>query len=60
MKPIPSSEITPEHLYRSRRRFLKGALIAAGGAALAACAPRQVYRPADSPLQMRPSLLRLP
>ena len=42
MKPIPSSEITPEHLYRSRRRFLKGALIAAGGAALAACAPRQI------------------
>ena len=41
MKKIPSSEITPEHLYRSRRRFLKGALLAAGAAALTACAPRQ-------------------
>jgi methionine sulfoxide reductase catalytic subunit len=42
MKPIPSSEITPEHLYRSRRRFLKSALLVAGGAALAACAPRKI------------------
>jgi sulfoxide reductase catalytic subunit YedY len=38
MKKIPSSEITPEHLYRSRRRFIKGAGIAAASAAfLAAC-----------------------
>jgi sulfoxide reductase catalytic subunit YedY len=44
MKLIPSSAITPEHLYRSRRRFLKGALLAAGGAALAACAPRQITK----------------
>ncbi len=40
MKPISSSEITPESVYLSRRRFLKGALLAAGGAALAACAPQ--------------------
>jgi len=42
MRKIPSSEITPEHLYRTRRRFLKGALLAAGAVTLAACAPRQV------------------
>lgn len=40
MKPIPSSEITPESVYLSRRRFLKGALLAAGGAVLAACSPQ--------------------
>ena len=34
---IPSSEITPEHLYRSRRRFLKGAGVVAMAAVLAAC-----------------------
>lgn len=37
---IPSSEITPEHLYRSRRRFMKGAASLAAGSILAACAPR--------------------
>ncbi len=42
MKPrnyphIPSSEITPEHLYRSRRRFMKGAGAIAMAALLAAC-----------------------
>jgi sulfoxide reductase catalytic subunit YedY len=35
---IPSSEITPEHLYRSRRRFMKGAAALAGSALLASCA----------------------
>ena len=34
---IPSSEITPEHLYRSRRRFMKGAGFVAMTALLAAC-----------------------
>lgn len=37
---IPSSEITPEHIYRSRRNFMKGAAISAGAALLAACSPR--------------------
>lgn len=37
---IHSSEITPEHLYLSRRRFLKGALLTTAGLALAACTPK--------------------
>jgi len=45
MKAIPSSEITPEHLYRSRRRLLKGAVFAAAAATLAACAPGQSTTP---------------
>jgi sulfoxide reductase catalytic subunit YedY len=40
MMKIPSSEITPEHVYLSRRKFMRKALFLAGGAlALAACAP---------------------
>jgi methionine sulfoxide reductase catalytic subunit len=31
---VRSSEITPEHLYRTRRRFLQSTLLAAGGLAL--------------------------
>ena len=34
---IKSSEITPEHIYRSRRQFLKAMGIAGAGALLAAC-----------------------
>ena len=34
---IPSSEITPEHVYLNRRNFMKGAGLALGAAALAAC-----------------------
>ncbi len=37
---IPSSEITPEHFYLSRRAFMTGAAAVAGAAALAACAPK--------------------
>jgi sulfoxide reductase catalytic subunit YedY len=38
MGDIPSSEITPEAVYRSRRAFMRGAIgLAAGGLALAAC-----------------------
>jgi len=37
---IPSSEITPEHLYISRRTFITGAAAAAGAAILASCAPK--------------------
>ena len=36
---VPSSEITAEHVYLNRRRFMQGAAIAAGGALLAACRP---------------------
>jgi sulfoxide reductase catalytic subunit YedY len=36
---IPSSEITPEHIYLSRRQFMTGAAALAGVAALAACRP---------------------
>jgi sulfoxide reductase catalytic subunit YedY len=36
---IPSSEITPKHVYLSRRDFIKSAGILAGSMALAACAP---------------------
>jgi sulfoxide reductase catalytic subunit YedY len=36
---IPSSEITPEHIYLTRRQFMAGAAALAGVAALAACRP---------------------
>ncbi len=36
---IPSSEITPESLYMSRRQWMKWAAVGAAGATLAACAP---------------------
>jgi sulfoxide reductase catalytic subunit YedY len=39
---IPSSEITPESIYLSRRKFMVGAAALAGAGALAACAPRQL------------------
>ena len=46
MVPIKSSEITPEHLYLSRRKFLKAAgLLVANAAVLAACG----RQPAASP-----------
>lgn len=37
---IPSSEITPESLYLSRRQFITGAALVAGAAVLSACAPK--------------------
>ena len=37
--PIKSSEITPEHLYLSRRKFMKLAGMVGITAALAACSP---------------------
>lgn len=40
MIKIPSSEITPEHVYLNRREFMKSiGLIGAGAAILAACSP---------------------
>ena len=35
---IPSSEITPEHVYVNRRQFMRGVGLAAGALAVAACA----------------------
>jgi sulfoxide reductase catalytic subunit YedY len=47
MKKIPSSEITPEHIYRSRRSFIKTlGFVGAGAAVLAAC---QGKLPAETP-----------
>ena len=37
---IPSSEITPQSVYLSRRAFMTGAAMVAGAAALSACAPK--------------------
>jgi sulfoxide reductase catalytic subunit YedY len=37
--PVRSSEITPKHIYLSRRDFMKAATVATGAALLAACAP---------------------
>jgi methionine sulfoxide reductase catalytic subunit len=39
--PIPSSEITPEHVYINRRQFLKSLGIIGAGAFLAACTSQQ-------------------
>ncbi len=44
----PSSEITPEHVYLSRRDFMKAAGLAAGSALLAACAPQLSTTPAPT------------
>ena len=45
---IPSSEITPEHIYLNRRSFMKGATLAAAGALLAACGPDMSGAPKGS------------
>ena len=37
MEKIPSSEITPEHVYLNRRQFMKAGAFAFGALALAAC-----------------------
>jgi len=37
--PVRSYEITPKHVYLSRRDFIRAAGVVAGSAALAACAP---------------------
>ena len=43
--PVRSSEITPEHIYLNRRRFMKVSAAAGLGAVLAACAPRSAATP---------------
>ncbi|MBN2148984.1 MAG: protein-methionine-sulfoxide reductase catalytic subunit MsrP [Anaerolineales bacterium] len=57
MEKIPSSEITPEHIYRAysqqrkltRRSFLRLGALAAGAAALAACAPKATESTSSPP-----------
>ncbi len=55
---IPSSEITPEHLYISRRAFISGAAAVVGATALAACAPKTdlggLTRPTGTEATRRP------
>ncbi len=51
MVKIRSSEITPEHLYLSRRKFLKGLSVAAGSALLLAACGVQPGQPASEPQQ---------
>jgi methionine sulfoxide reductase catalytic subunit len=47
---IPSSEITPEHVYINRRQFMRGVGLTAGALALAACAtPGAKSVPATAP-----------
>ncbi|MCA9973887.1 MAG: protein-methionine-sulfoxide reductase catalytic subunit MsrP [Anaerolineales bacterium] len=43
---IPSSEITPEHVYRARRQFMKGAVALSATALLAACGAPNSEAPA--------------
>lgn len=45
---IPSSEITPESVYMSRRQFMTSAALVAGAAVLSACAPKTDLRGAGS------------
>jgi len=47
--PIDPSEITPKHVYLSRREFMKAAGLVVGGLALAACAPRVTSTPLPTP-----------
>jgi len=46
MVKIHPSEITPEHVYFSRRQFLKAGALAAASLALSACGPRSTPTPA--------------
>ncbi|HEX7434321.1 MAG TPA: protein-methionine-sulfoxide reductase catalytic subunit MsrP [Anaerolineaceae bacterium] len=51
--PVKSSEITPKHIYLSRRDFIKTAGLLAGSVALAACAPAVLTStPTSAPVQM--------
>lgn len=49
MDKIDRSEITPEHLYLSRRQFIQGMGAALVGATAAACAPAGSTVPTDPP-----------
>lgn len=68
MRKIKSSEITPEHIYRSRRRFLKGmGALAASSLVLAACGGEQAAAPegigavaGDAPTRPKPTATSTP
>ena len=49
MSNNPRDEITPEYVYMNRRRFIQAALLAAGGAVLAACTPSLPATSASAP-----------
>ncbi len=56
MKTIPSSEITPESLFHSRRQFIKGAAALLGSTALlAACGTDSAADSADAPADDTPT-----
>ena len=52
-RDIPSSEITPEHVYLNRRQFMTGSLALSAAAFLAACRPE---RPPAAPRGAAPSI----
>src|SRR5260370_13284393 len=54
--PIKSSEITPRHVYLSRRDFIKTAGVVAGSLALAASAPEATQMPQEDSNAPDPSI----
>jgi sulfoxide reductase catalytic subunit YedY len=46
---LKPDRVTPEHLYLSRRAFIKGLITTAGATALAACAPKPTQAPTQAP-----------
>src|SRR5512134_936561 len=56
MTPIKSSEITPEHLYLSRRKFMAGiGALATSAALLGACGPQESGAAAPNPVEEGPA-----
>jgi methionine sulfoxide reductase catalytic subunit len=51
MSKIPSSEITPKHVYLSRRDFIKATGLLAGSMALAACGVDEALQPTPTAKQ---------
>lgn len=56
MVKISSSEITPEHLFLNRRKFMAAAGVAAGTLALAACSPAMIGSEAGDVIAADPPL----
>jgi sulfoxide reductase catalytic subunit YedY len=54
--PVKPSEITPKHLYYSRRDFLRAMGVTSAGALLAACAPRLSASNAPTPVGIDPAI----
>ncbi len=55
MEKIHPSEITPEHVYMSRRRFMRGVGAVVAGSLLSACGVPQVGSPAETPATPDPT-----